>query len=371
LRRKLGALTKSKKALAVMVAAVALAVTATGIGYAAMNKTVTLSIDGKTTQVHTFGKTVGDVLNGQDISVGDHDVVAPGLGSPVKNGSAIAIKFGRPLNVRVDGKRTRYWVTATNVASALGQIGVRYGNADLSASRSAGISRTGLDLSVVTPKRLVVKIGAKHAAKKNITALTVHQALKHLGVKVDKNDVVKPGLGASLKDGDKIVVVKVRKVTRKVTESIGYSTIKRSDSSMYTDQSTTLRAGQDGSRHVTYRITYKNGKIANRKVLRLNVLSSPVPAIVKVGTKTQPTSNFAGGNSVWDRIAACESGGNWAADTGNGYYGGLQFNLGTWHSYGGSGYPNQASRETQIAIATKVRDASGGYGAWPVCGRGM
>ena len=63
----------------------------------------------------------------------------------------------------------------------------------------------------------------------------------------------------------------------------------------------------------------------------------------------------------------CESGGNWATNTGNGYYGGLQFSLGTWQAYGGSGLPSNASRETQIAIATKVRNASGGYGAWPAC----
>ena len=61
------------------------------------------------------------------------------------------------------------------------------------------------------------------------------------------------------------------------------------------------------------------------------------------------------GGSVWDRIAACESGGNWAANTGNGYYGGLQFNLGTWQSYGGTSRPDLTSREYQISIAEKVR----------------
>jgi resuscitation-promoting factor RpfA len=69
----------------------------------------------------------------------------------------------------------------------------------------------------------------------------------------------------------------------------------------------------------------------------------------------------------WDAVARCESGGNWSINTGNGYYGGLQFSLGTWHAYGGSGLPSNASRTTQIAIATKVRNASGGYGAWPAC----
>lgn len=69
----------------------------------------------------------------------------------------------------------------------------------------------------------------------------------------------------------------------------------------------------------------------------------------------------------WDRVAACESGGNWSINTGNGYYGGLQFNLGTWRAYGGSGYPNQNSKAEQIRVAERLRQ-SAGLGQWPVCG---
>ncbi len=70
--------------------------------------------------------------------------------------------------------------------------------------------------------------------------------------------------------------------------------------------------------------------------------------------------------SVWDAIAACESGGNWAINTGNGFYGGLQFTLSSWQGVGGSGYPNAASREEQIARAEMLQ-ARQGWGAWPVC----
>jgi hypothetical protein len=69
----------------------------------------------------------------------------------------------------------------------------------------------------------------------------------------------------------------------------------------------------------------------------------------------------------WDAVAACESGGNWAINTGNGYYGGLQFTMGTWQSNGGSGSPHNASREEQIRVAENVLDSQG-IGAWPVCG---
>jgi len=70
----------------------------------------------------------------------------------------------------------------------------------------------------------------------------------------------------------------------------------------------------------------------------------------------------------WDAIAQCESGGNWAINTGNGYYGGLQFTLGTWYANGGTGMPNQASRQEQIRVAENVLHTQG-IGAWPVCGR--
>jgi nucleoid-associated protein YgaU len=73
--------------------------------------------------------------------------------------------------------------------------------------------------------------------------------------------------------------------------------------------------------------------------------------------------------STWDRVAACESGGNWSANTGNGYYGGLQFSPHTWAAYGGARYASRAdlaSRGQQIAVAEAVL-ANQGPGAWPVC----
>ena len=81
------------------------------------------------------------------------------------------------------------------------------------------------------------------------------------------------------------------------------------------------------------------------------------------------TANEAKAGSVWDSVAQCESGGNWSINTGNGFYGGLQFTAQTWGAYGGGSYAataNQASREQQIAIAQKVLAAQGA-GAWPVC----
>jgi LysM repeat protein len=76
---------------------------------------------------------------------------------------------------------------------------------------------------------------------------------------------------------------------------------------------------------------------------------------------------YANPATNWDAIAQCESGGNWTINTGNGYYGGLQFTLSTWRANGGNGMPQNASREAQIAVAERVL-ATQGIGAWPVCG---
>lgn len=77
-------------------------------------------------------------------------------------------------------------------------------------------------------------------------------------------------------------------------------------------------------------------------------------------------------NEVWEQLADCESGSDWAADTGNGYYGGLQFDERTWSAYGGdrfAGYAHEATAEQQISVGEAVRVDRDGYGAWPACAR--
>ena len=101
--------------------------------------------------------------------------------------------------------------------------------------------------------------------------------------------------------------------------------------------------------------------------------SAPMEATIMpnapVAVAPQLPAVYAAGDTVWDELAQCESSGNWAANTGNGYYGGLQFSYATWQGYGGGAYaeyPHQATREEQIAVAELLRDARG-YQPWPAC----
>src|SRR6201999_162664 len=132
--------------------------------------------------------------------------------------------------------------------------------------------------------------------------------------------------------------------------------------------------GKPGEATAIMKIFVQNGEEVRREQIGAGAMTAAIPRVVKVGTNDSvPSAPAVDDGSVWDRIAQCEATGNWAISTGNGYYGGLQFDAGTWRAFGGGDYaslPSGASREEQIAVAQKVRDArGGGYGAWPACSR--
>lgn len=369
LRRLAGWASTSKPLLIGLVAVIVAAVAGTTVAYATQGEAVTISVDGERREVRTTGETVADVLAEEDIEITDRDLVAPGLDEPVEEGSQITVRFGRPVTLSVDGgKETTHWVYGTDVASALGEIGRAFGESRLSLDRSLDIPRGGVELAVVTPKKLTVKLAGKKPVKRTVAALTVQGALTQLGVDLDEQDRVTPGREHQIEDGDKIVYTDVRWATKRIKNAeLAFDTIEQEDDSAAQGTTTVVREGVPGRGNLVVRVIYRNGEVFKRHVLKTTVLTEPVDEIVEVGTAAPVAPNYAPGNSVWDRLAQCESGGNWSINTGNGYYGGLQFSLGTWQAYGGTGLPSNASRETQIAIATKVRDASGGYGAWPGC----
>lgn len=105
--------------------------------------------------------------------------------------------------------------------------------------------------------------------------------------------------------------------------------------------------------------THHGAQLVAATGVALAITAAVVPSAVAAPAKTDVN---------WDAVAACESGGNWAINTGNGFHGGLQFTLSTWHANGGSGMPEQAGRDEQIRVANNVLKSQG-IGAWPVCGK--
>ena len=178
--------------------------------------------------------------------------------------------------------------------------------------------------------------------------------------------------------GLKIAVLRVTSTEVKETKAVSAPVTRKSDSSLYKGQTKTLKAGSDGAKVVTYKVVTVDGKVESKKAIATKLTQAPVASVVAVGTKARPaaTPRDAGNTSgaginlsnaaMWDRIAQCESGGNWSINTGNGYYGGLQFATSSWLANGGGDFASRAdlaSRAEQITVANRYY-AKAGLGPW-------
>jgi uncharacterized protein YabE (DUF348 family) len=381
--------------------ATALALAGGTFGYAALAKDVTLSVDGATSTVATRSDTVGDVLAAKGITVGAHDVVAPAASAKVADGTRIAVQFGRQVTVKVDGKPQTVWTTATRVDQALAALDVNTAGAALSTSRSSAIGRQGLALDVATLKTVTLD-AAGQKRQVRTTGQTVADALKAARITVDADDKLSVKPSTRLTDGASFVYTRidVKRLTKK--QDVSYRTVTKKTSKLKKGVTRVDTSGKKGERTLTFAEVRSNGKVVSTTKTDSEVTAKPRTKLVLVGTKvavkkvvekkaaaTKSSSKSSAKSStkkssrkssssaraprvasggVWDKIARCESGGNWSINTGNGFYGGLQFTKSTWHAFGGSGMPNHASRARQIAVAKKVQKSQG-WGAWPGCTR--
>jgi len=299
------------------------------------------------------------------------------------------------VKVTGDGRERSFWTTATNVGDALAALGVNSAGADLSTSRSATIGRSGLAVDVATLKTVTIQADGKKRAVKT-TAQTVGAALAQAKITVDADDELKPGKTSRLANGTTVTVVDVEVDETTKTRSIDFDTVRRNTNRLERGDTKVDTVGRAGERTIVYREVRRDGELASRTKISSKITAEPRDRVLLVGTKEpepapqprpepepqqperqqrqqrqqqpepEPSQPSSSGDSVWDRLAQCESGGNWSINTGNGYYGGLQFSLSTWRANGGSGMPHQASRAEQIRVAKRVQ-ASQGWGAWPAC----
>ena len=345
----------------VIAGAAVIAVGGGSLAYAGLRSDVTMAVDGQATQVTTTAQTVGDLLSAQHITVGPHDVVAPSVTSELHDGTRVSIQFGRQVTVSVDGAPQTLWTTATDVGSAISALGLDTTGADLSTSRSAPIGREGLAVSVATPKRVTVDASGKKRTL-TTTGATIGAALKAAGITPDADDQVSVPVTTTLTNGAKVRFVRVDVTSKTKRTEVDYKTVEQKSSKLERGKTKTTTAGKTGSKTTTYRVVSHDGKVVSRKAVKSVVTRKPVTRVVVVGTKA-PAEPAVANVGLWDKIAACESGGNWSINTGNGYYGGLQFSLATWRAYGGTGMPNEQSKAAQIAVAERVRKGSG-LGNW-------
>ncbi|MFC7341870.1 transglycosylase family protein [Saccharopolyspora griseoalba] len=347
------------------VAGVLLSLTGSGAAAAAMDKSVTVEVDGKEKTVSTYDDTVGEVLKDEGINVGPHDALSPSPQAEVGHGDKITLDRGRLLKLNIDGEVREEWVRSGTVGQALSALNVNTEGAWISADRSTAVPEDGMELKVRTLKDVTVTDGAGEPKQLTTHAANIGELVKELKLDLGPQDKITPGGDAKIVDGAQIDVDRISSKVVSLTIPVEPPVKEIVDENMLKGEEKVVDPGEAGEKIQFTRITTVNGEEDSRDVVDEKITKQAREKVVRVGGKEPPNSG------VWDKLVQCESTGNWSINSGNGYYGGLQFDKQTWDAYGGdqyAEYPHQASREQQIAVAEKVRDARGGsYGAWPAC----
>ncbi|MGY1794989.1 transglycosylase family protein [Geodermatophilus sp. SYSU D00525] len=333
-------------------------------------KSLTLTVDGQAREVSTYADTVGEVLEEEGLQTQSHDVVLPRPPAAVADGDTVVVNRARPLQLTVDGVTREVYVTALSVDEALDQLGYRAEDMVLSASRSERLPLDGMALSITTPKAVTLVVdGATHVV--TTTAATAGALLAEQGVTLGEHDRTSLFATQPLLNAMRLQVYRVQVTEQVVTTPIPHQTVRTDDPNVFEGDETVTQPGVDGEQATTFRVTVTDGVETAREQLNTAVTRPAVDELVSVGTKERPAPEPSTSGLDWDALARCEAGGNWSINTGNGYYGGLQFNQSTWLANGGgqyAQYPHQASREQQIDIGERLY-AARGASPWPHCGR--
>ncbi|MFD1810868.1 transglycosylase family protein [Rhodococcus gannanensis] len=360
--------TANSPLLRIVAAALLLTLIAGGAMAISRHKTVYVDVDGETVALSTMSSDVGAVLEDAGYGIGEHDVVAPAGGSAVADGDTVVLRRARELTLTVDGQPRTLWTTALTVDEALTQERLA-GDVHVSASRSERLPLEGSDLQIVSPKAVRLVDGASAPADIRLAAPTVGELLEAQGAPLEQQDTVEPAADTPVTDGLEVSVTRVRTETRNETESVAPPEQRIEDPTMNMSRTIQESAGTPGVRDVTYAVTTVNGVETGREELSETVTTAPTPKVVRVGAKPGTEVPPVANGATWDALAQCEATGNWNINTGNGYYGGVQFDQNTWERQGGLKYAPRAdlaTREEQIAIASKTQQTQG-WGAWPSC----
>ncbi|APX32747.1 hypothetical protein BH708_08475 [Brachybacterium sp. P6-10-X1] len=383
----------------------------------AMSNEAAVTVYGEQSTVRTFSPTVAELLQAQGIEVTDTDLVVPDLGETVTDGMEIQVVHRTPVTVTIDGEDQKLLTTGDTVGDALEDVDYEAEGARVSPEPETELPDDSAHINVVTRKTVTFK-GARGQDTFDVTALTVDEAMKKVLGDIEDTDKASVDRDSILEDGATITVQRIREKERTETESIPFETKTVEDDDLLEGKTEVTTEGKKGTTEKVYTDTVVDGEVTDSELVSEKVTSEPVDEVVAKGTKPAPEpepepepqeqssdsssdssdssdssrsessssrssereSTSESGNtgasapaapsgSVWDRLAQCESGGDWSINTGNGFSGGLQFTKSTWQAFGGGQYApvaHQASRAQQIAVAKNVQ-ATQGWGAWPSC----
>ncbi|MFL6091525.1 resuscitation-promoting factor [Corynebacterium durum] len=344
-----------------------------GGGLAVVNKKdVTIDVNGQQMDLVTMSNSVEGALKQAGIKIGPDDLIVPSPSERLTRTESIKVRSAKSVAVVVDGQEKTIKSTALTVDELVSEIGSEIGGVNegdlLSKGRDTVIPADGMKLDITRPKVVSINDGGD-VTYTQMAASNVGDLLRRRNINLNPEDVVTPSITSPVKAGMDVRIDRVR--TDQVRETVPFEAPAnyKDDATAFEGDEVVEEAGTPGSKEVKRSIRVVNGKEESNTVISEKEVTPAKPATIKRGTKAKASAPSVANGSVWDSLAQCEAGGNWAINTGNGFSGGLQFTPSTWLAYGGGQYAPQAhlaTREQQIAVASKVQ-AGQGWGAWPAC----
>ncbi len=280
--------------------------------FAVLHKQVTVDVDGHTTQVQAFGRTVADILSADHVAVGDKDLVVPALDEPVAQGTQIVVRHSHELSLEIDGEQQTVWTTAVTVGEAVDALGLHDG-VRLSASRSSMLGREPLRVS--TQKTIHLAVDGQ-VIDGVTTAGTVRDALKDIGLVLNEGDQVSVPLDADAVDGLVVMVTRAASTGQTVTEAVPFDEQDVNDPTLVTGTRRVITPGRAGVRTTTYQEDVVGGVVISRTPLASVITTQPVTQVVRVGTEQLPNPSAVAvapgtAQAIGQQLAAARG---WGAD---------------------------------------------------------
>ncbi|MBJ2119673.1 transglycosylase family protein [Arthrobacter sp. MSA 4-2] len=353
------------------------------VAFVGNGKQVELTVEGRTSTVQTYGGTVEEILAKAGVPLGPHDDVVPARTAEILDGAAIEVRRAQEIDLILDGVRSTHPTTVKTIGDLLAELGLAR-TAAVSLPPATELSAVDSAITVRTQKRVALTVGGTTSVR-TTSAVWLPELLAEAKITLGAEDRISVPASTAVIDGLGVKITRITsKATRTFTEPIPFESVETEDPGLPRGERKVTVAGVDGERTSVYAVRLEDGKEVSRRLLSRKVTREPVHEEIAVGTRpaakprpeTAPAKEVgrpAGGpapqGNVWAALAECESGGNWSINSGNGYYGGLQFSRSSWLGAGGGKYaplPHLATPAEQIATA-EVLKGNGGWGHWPSC----
>ena len=253
------------------------------LSYGALEKRVTVLVEGVPIAVRTFAGSVGDALDRAGIDIGPRDSVAPTTGTALADGATIEVRRAKQITLLLDGEPRRVVVTGLTIAEVLREIELRGTMVDRVHPSRATTVRAGMTITYDRAVALTVHVDGKE--RDVITnAPTVRAVVRELGIELRKNDFVLPRPSLEPRDNMSIRVMRVGVRTQTRSVSVPYRTILRRDGNLEYGERKVVQDGVAGLRRVRERLKFHNGDLVSRVILGTDTVREARARIIAIGS---------------------------------------------------------------------------------------